>query len=325
MHTSWLSLKPCRNDTLYLKPVDWKINTFELHCWACALYPSGKLSLLMANALKKHKSPKATLVLHCSCIVAANINQSFCTCEVEHCPWSSVTEPRPTFDMFWIIAPAWKCLVSFLKQLYFPLNYPNKRHMLNRTSSGVLGTGHWGPDFANTDAHAHLLHRGDFRKPHGSPFSPPALTSPSLPFQWAKSLSIGPLFLTFFPPSFPCLPSAIPMQSSSKAPCDRERDLLLPTEAREEYFQDWEHKDVLLLLLLLVPPLQQTTGLWALCQGIDSPQRPQAGRGDKILSWPLFCWDQWTQGHWRSFSFHPDGPCEAHSASGYHTASWPAQ
>lgn len=57
----------------HLKIIDWKINTFKLHCWASTLYPSSKLSLLMANALKKHKSPKAKLVLHCSCIVAVNI------------------------------------------------------------------------------------------------------------------------------------------------------------------------------------------------------------------------------------------------------------
>lgn len=198
MYTSWLSLKPCRNDTLYLKPIDWKINTFKLHCWASALYPSGKLSLLMANALKKHKSPKARLVLHCHCIVAANINQSFWTCVVVHCPWSSVTESRPTFDTAWIISPAWKCVISFLKQLDSALNRPNKRDTLKRTTSSVR---HWmlGPDFVNMVARAYLLHLGDFKKPHGRPLSPSALSTPSSPLQWERTLSTGHVFLTFFP------------------------------------------------------------------------------------------------------------------------------
>ena len=208
MYASWLSLRPCRNDTLYLKTIDWKINTFTLYCWASALYPSGKLSLLMANALKKHKSPKARLVLHCSCIVAANTNQSFWTCEVAHCPWSSVTESRPTFDMVWIIAPAWKCPVSFLKQLCPPLNCRNKRDVLNRTSSTVLGTGHWGPDFANTDVHDHLLHWGDFWKPHSSPVSLPC-SQHLLPHrcrEWRASALGFSLWFALFSPSLAFLP-----------------------------------------------------------------------------------------------------------------------
>lgn len=208
MYTSWLSLKPCRNDTLYLKTIDRKINTFEQRCWASALYPSGKLSLLMANALKKHKSPKARLVLHCSCIVAANINQSFWTFEVADCPWSSVTESRPTFDTVGIIAPTWKYLVSFLKQLY----YPNKNHTQQDKQQC----------FANTDVRAHLLWWGEFWEPQGNLSSPLFSASLSSSLQGAKSLGTGPLFPTFFPLTLPYLPLILPMQSASKAPHDRQ-------------------------------------------------------------------------------------------------------
>lgn len=206
MYTSWLSLKPCRNDTLYLKTIDWKINTFELHCWASALYPNGKLSLLMANALKKHKSPKARLVLHCSCIVAANINQSFWTCEVVHCPWSSVTESRPTFDMVWIITPAWKCLVSFLKQLYSPLNCPNKRDMLNRTSSGVR---HWmlGPWFCK---HRCPCSSAPLRWPQEAPWKSPLPTCSPISFL-AFAVSKEPQHWTCLSDF---LPSLLPLPSS---------------------------------------------------------------------------------------------------------------
>lgn len=188
----------------------------------------------MANALKKHKSPKARLVLHCSCIVAANINQSFWTCEVAHCPWSSVTEPRPTFDMVWIIAPAWKCLVFFLKQLYSPLNCLNKRDTLNRTSSSVR---HWmlWPWFCKHRCPCSSAPLRWFQEaPQNSP--PPCLTSPSPPLHWVKSLSTGPVFLTSFPLSFPCLTSFL-CNLHPRLLCGREQDLLLPTEAREGYLQ----------------------------------------------------------------------------------------
>lgn len=211
--------------------------------------------------------------------------------------------------MVWIIAPAWKCVVSFLKHLYSLLNYRNKRDMLNRTSSSVLGTGHWGPGFVNTDAHAHLLHWGHFRKPHRSLLPLLLLASLAPYLQWAKSLRTGPFFQTFFLLSFPCLPPTLPMQSSSKAPCDRENT----TEAREEQLKDQEHKDI---LLLLVPPLtMEHRALGALPRYWLSPAAPVMERRQNPLLTSLFCWDQWTQGQWRSFSLPPGGPYEVHSAS----------
>lgn len=321
MYTSLLSLKPCRNDTLYLKTIDWKINTFELHCWASALYPNGKLSLLMANALKKHKSPKARLVLHCSCIVAANINQSFWTCEVVHCPWSSVTESRPTFDVVWIITPAWKCLVSFLKQLYSPLNCPNKRDMLNRTSSSVR---HWmlGPWFCK---HRCPCSSAPLRWPQEAPWkSPlPPLLSHLLPRLcgelrasaldlsfWLSSLSPS---LAFLPPFLCSLHPRLLMTGSKISHC--------PLRLEKRICSYRKHKNV--LLLLLVPPLiTEHRTLGALPGYWLSLAAPGRERRQNPLLASLFSLRPMYTETQEELLLPLDGPYEVRSASGYHTASW---
>lgn len=314
IYTSWLSLKPCRSDTLYLKTIDWKINTFELHCWAGALYPSGKLSLLMANALKKHKSPKARLVLHCSCIVAANINQSFWTCEVAHCPWSSVTESRPTLARFgWLLL-----LVSFLKQLYSPLNCSNKRDMHNRTSSSVR---HWilGPWFCK---HRCPCSSAPLRWLQNAPWKCPLPPCSHISFP-TFAVSEKPQHWTCLSD---CLPSLLPFPSMHPSYAIFIRgslwqDLSLPTGAREEYLQLQRAQEC--PSPPCSSPVAEHRALGALPGYWLSPAAPdRERRQNPLLTSLFFCWDQWTQRHWRSFSFNPDGPYEACSASGYHTASW---
>lgn len=113
--------------------------------------------------------------------------------------------------------------------------------------AATLGIGCWGPGFAQMSM---LICSTEVTS--GSPTEvplPPALTSPSLPLQWAKTLSTGPVFLTFFPLSFPCLP----MQSSFKAPWHREKDLSLRLEKSICSYRD--HKNVLLFPPILVPPV----------------------------------------------------------------------
>lgn len=141
-----------------------------------------------------------------------------------------------------------------------------------------------------------------FEVTSGSPtesLSSPALTSPSPPLQWAKTLSTGLVFLTFFP-SLLLLPSSYPSNAIFiQSPLRRENDLLLRLEKSICSYRD--HKNIILFLPILAPPL--LTDHMALGVLPGCPEQLHARREDKILSWPFIFSESSGHRHTRGVSF----------------------